>query len=207
MDRGDWCPWGRKESDTTERLHFTKVKWGHKGGVQIQKDQQPYKKRERPLSLCHMRTLTRKCPRRWQSYQNWPYWHPDLKIASLQNFKKINLYGTLSWHLELTNTPFFMNITNYPIIVILSTNKDQTEKEMATHSNSLAWKIPWTEKRSRLQSMGSQRVGHNWATSVPLLYDFPSGSDGKASAYNAGDPGSIPGSGRSPGEGNGNPLQ
>ena len=168
MDRGDWCPWGRKESDTTERLHFTKVKWGHKGGVQIQKDQQPHKKRERPLSLCHMRTLTRKCPRRWQSYQNWPYWYPDLKIASLQNFKKINLYGTLSWHLELTNTPFFMNITNYPIIVILSTNKDQTEKEMATHSNSLAWKIPWTEKRSRLQSMGSQRVRYDWATSLTL---------------------------------------
>ena len=37
--------------------------------------------------------------------------------------------------------------------------------------------------------------------------DFPGGSDGTTSAYNAGDPGSIPGSGRSPGEGNGNPLQ
>ena len=37
--------------------------------------------------------------------------------------------------------------------------------------------------------------------------DFPGGSDGKASAYNEGDPGSSPGSGRSPGEGNGNPLQ
>ena len=37
--------------------------------------------------------------------------------------------------------------------------------------------------------------------------DFPGGSDGKASVYNAGDPGSIPGLGRSPGEGNGNPLQ
>ena len=37
--------------------------------------------------------------------------------------------------------------------------------------------------------------------------DFPGGSDGKASVYNAGDPGSIPGSGRSSGEGNGNPLQ
>ena len=37
--------------------------------------------------------------------------------------------------------------------------------------------------------------------------DFPGGSDGEASAYNAGDPGSIPGLGRSPGEGNGNPLQ
>ena len=36
---------------------------------------------------------------------------------------------------------------------------------------------------------------------------FPRGSDGKASAYNAGDPGSIPGSGSFPGEGNGNPLQ
>ena len=36
---------------------------------------------------------------------------------------------------------------------------------------------------------------------------FPGGSDGKASACNAGDPGSIPGLGRSPGEGNGNPLQ
>ena len=38
------------------------------------------------------------------------------------------------------------------------------------------------------------------------LTDFPGGSDGKASAYNAGDLGSIPGWGRSPGEGNGNPL-
>ena len=36
---------------------------------------------------------------------------------------------------------------------------------------------------------------------------FPGGSDGKESACNAGDPGSVPGSGRSPGEGNGNPLQ
>ena len=37
--------------------------------------------------------------------------------------------------------------------------------------------------------------------------DFPDGSDGKASAYNAGDPGSIPGLGRAPGEEHGNPLQ
>ena len=40
-----------------------------------------------------------------------------------------------------------------------------------------------------------------------LLGDFPGASDGKASAYNAGDPGSLPGSGRSPGGGNGNTLQ
>ena len=37
---------------------------------------------------------------------------------------------------------------------------------MATHSSTLAWKIPWTEERGRLQSMGSRRVGHNLATSL-----------------------------------------
>ena len=36
---------------------------------------------------------------------------------------------------------------------------------MATHSSTLAWKIPWMEEPGRLKSMGSQRVGHNWATS------------------------------------------
>ena len=39
--------------------------------------------------------------------------------------------------------------------------EDPLEKEMATHSSTLVWKIPWTEKLGRLQSMGSQRVGHN----------------------------------------------
>ena len=37
---------------------------------------------------------------------------------------------------------------------------------MATHSSTLAWRIPWTEEPGRLQSMGSQRVGHDWATSL-----------------------------------------
>ena len=46
--------------------------------------------------------------------------------------------------------------------------EDPLEKEMATHSSSLAWKIPWTEEPGRLQSMGSQRVGHDWATSLSL---------------------------------------
>ena len=43
--------------------------------------------------------------------------------------------------------------------------EDPLEKEMATHSSTLAWKIPWTEEPGRLQSMGSQSVGHDWATS------------------------------------------
>ena len=39
--------------------------------------------------------------------------------------------------------------------------EDLLEKEMATHSSILAWKIPWMEEPGRLQSMGSQRVGHD----------------------------------------------
>ena len=39
--------------------------------------------------------------------------------------------------------------------------KDPLEKEVATHSSIIAWKIPWTEEPSRRQSMGSQRVGHD----------------------------------------------
>ena len=41
-----------------------------------------------------------------------------------------------------------------------------TEEAMAAHSSTLAWKIPWMEEPGRLQSMGSLRVGHNWATSL-----------------------------------------
>ena len=43
--------------------------------------------------------------------------------------------------------------------------EDPLEKEMAIHSSILAWRIPWTEEPGRLQSTGSQRVGHDWATS------------------------------------------
>ena len=47
--------------------------------------------------------------------------------------------------------------------------EDPLEKEMATHSSILAWKIPWMEQCGSLQSMGLQRVGHNWATSLSFL--------------------------------------
>ena len=43
------------------------------------------------------------------------------------------------------------------------------EKAMAPHSSTLAWKIPWAEEPGRLQSMGSLRVGHDWATSLSVF--------------------------------------
>ena len=60
--------------------------------------------------------------------------------------------------------------------------EDPLEKEMATHSSILAWRIPWTEEPGGLQSTGLQRVGHDWAISLSLSLSFI-------------------------GEGNGNPLQ
>ena len=110
--------------------------------------------------------------------------------------------------------------------------EDALEKEMATHSSILAWKIPWMGEPDGLQSVGSQRVRQDWSISLidtlqkgsigctsvlvwnehrlSLLLthcDFSDISDGKESACNAGDPGSVPGWRRSPGERNGNPLQ
>ena len=48
---------------------------------------------------------------------------------------------------------------------------DPLEKEMATHSSILVWEIPWTEEPDGLQSMGSQRVGHNLVTKQQRQYN------------------------------------
>ena len=54
--------------------------------------------------------------------------------------------------------------------------EDPLEKEMATHSSILAWKISWTEELGGLQSTGSQRVGHDWVTNTYLhLYQYTAG--------------------------------
>ena len=52
--------------------------------------------------------------------------------------------------------------------------EDPLEKEMATHSSIPDWKIPWTEEPGGLQSMGMQRVGHDWETNtaLTLILDF-----------------------------------
>ena len=55
------------------------------------------------------------------------------------------------------------------IIVVYICLTVPSEKAMAPHSSTLAWKIPWTEKPGRLQPMGSWRVGHDWVTSLSLF--------------------------------------
>ena len=85
------------------------------------------------------------------------------------------------------------------------------EKEMATHSSVLAWRIPGTGEPGGLLSMGLHRVGHNWsdlaaAAGIRMWVSLEWASLVTPSC-SAGDLGLILGSGRSPGEVNGNPLQ
>ena len=65
--------------------------------------------------------------------------------------------------------------------------EDPLKKEMVTYSSILAWRIPWMEKPGRLQSTGSQRVGHDWVTSLHFT------SDSKESVCHASDLGSRSG--------------
>ena len=78
-----------------------------------------------------------------------------------------------SFYLQLLATTDFFTVST-----ALAFLECHMEKAMAPHSSTLAWRIPWTEKPGRLQSTGSQRVGHDWVTSLSCT-----------------------------GEGNGNPLQ
>ena len=50
-------------------------------------------------------------------------------------------------------------------------------KEMAIHSSIIAWKVPWTEEHGRLKSMGSQRVGHDWVTSLSFTFKKNTGNE------------------------------
>ena len=108
---------------------------------------------------------------------NWATSLSNLTIGWIQGYR-IGNTERLLWRFEHTGTnPLQMPKDNFIWLFYCL-----VEKAMAPHSRTLAWKIPWTEEPGRLQSMGSLRVGHNWATSLSL-FTFMQG------------------------EGNGNPLQ
>ena len=94
--------WGRKGSDTTERLNWTELNWNYSNTSPVAQ-------------------MVKRLPTTW-----------EMRVQSL------------GW-------------------------EDLLEKEMATHSSILSWKIPWTEEPVRLQSTVSQRVGHDWVTSLSLF--------------------------------------
>ena len=75
--------------------------------------------------------------------------------------------GTLGWVFLLVATKIMRTFICH--LGFMGSILMQAEKAMAPHSSTLAWKIPWTEDPGRLQFMGSQRVGHDWATSLSLF--------------------------------------
>ena len=93
--------------------------------------------------------------------------------------------------------------------------EDPLEKEMATHSNSLAWENPmergaWRATVHGVAKSQTRLIDFTFTVYYSLVFvstGFPGGSNGKESACNVGDPGSIPELGRSPGERNSNPHQ
>ena len=90
-------------------------------------------------------------------------------------FLLVKLFHTPTKHIKLSQLISILHVFTTPLVAQtvkrLSTmretwvrslgREDPLEKEMAIHSSTIAWKIPWTEEPSELQSMGSQRVGHN----------------------------------------------
>ena len=100
----------------------------------------------------------------------WPF--PDLKGSHiLVDFwmwiDKGAYLAALSWGLPGRSSSK-VSACNVGDLVGSLGQEDLLEKEMATHSSYLAWKIPWMEEPGGLQSMGLQRVGHDWATSLLL---------------------------------------
>ena len=85
-------------------------------------------------------------------------WHPTPVLLPGKSHGRRRMVGCSPWGHEESDTTEWLHFDFHVL-----------EKEMATHSSILAWEISWTEETGRLQSMGSWRVGHNWATSLSLF--------------------------------------
>ena len=92
------------------------------------------------------------------------------RCLTLLLLREMHIKLIMKYHL----IPARMTVIKKTKIAIIDVEKKGTfntllEKAMAPHSSTLAWKIPWAKEPSRLQSMGSRRVGHDWATSLSLF--------------------------------------
>ena len=131
-------------------------------------------------------------------YIRWPkYWNFSFSISPSNEYSglisfRINWFdllvvqGTLQAPQLKSINSLTLNLLYGPSLTSITTGKTLTiwafvgkvmsllsipslEKAVATHSSTLAWKIPWVEEPGRLQSMGLQRVRHNWMTSLSLF--------------------------------------
>ena len=107
-------------------------------------------------------------------YCTWVTWSvsslkPEVSLAKVE-FACFPLYYysiTLTTKAALCSQHSTEMLDRKIALLVLPTH--HSEKAMAPHSSPLAWKMPWTEEPGRLQSVGSLRVGHNWATSLSFF--------------------------------------
>ena len=104
----------------------------------------------------------------------WWWLHNSVNILIIRDLHTLN--GLILWYVNYILVKLLLAQTVKRLPTMHETRvqslgwEDPLEKEMATHSSTLAWKIPWMEEPGRLQSIGSQRVGHNWVTSLQSFY-------------------------------------
>ena len=119
---------------------------------------------------------TEQCVRAWDSnaYSVTPAW-TTARLTDVSHLSTI--YSESSYYLQPTLASLVAQmVKNLPTMwetqVQSLGQEDSLEKGMATHSTMLAWRILWTEEPGGLRSMGSQRVGHEWATKHSSAYLF-----------------------------------
>ena len=90
---------------------------------------------------------------------------PDIAISW-------RIFHCLLWSMQSKTSLVAQSVKNLPAVQEIQVHSlgwgDALEKEMATHSSILAWKLSWTEEPGGLQSIGLQRVGHDWVTNTYL---------------------------------------
>ena len=92
--------------------------------------------------------------------------HPNLDTHLFPWFNEVysTFTNTVTWVPRKDPNSAYSKLSSYWVPLNVS-----SEKTMATHSSTLAWKIPCMKEPGRLQSMGSWRVGHDWVTSLSLF--------------------------------------
>ena len=132
------------------------------------------------ISSVHLSRFTVHCPlscsppgklthlgyiKRLSCFLVWPVGDPGRRGGTWIRLGFISFSLSLQICLELTISLVAQMVKCLPAMQKTQVHslgwEDPLEKEMATHSSTLAWKIPWMEESRRLQSMGSQRVGHD----------------------------------------------
>ena len=180
----DYGPWGRKELDTIKRLTHTQGEREQKYNGKDFSRTDTYERSvegsrngwaEPQIAVQHWKSLSqvREQPLS-EEVLHWKEWLGSSgPLCSVTSRELCRMWRCMhSWVDPISRAPEALSLLHCsqhilsPGATIFTSHQ---KKAMATHSSTLAWKIPWTEEPGRLQAMGSLRVGHDWATSLSLF--------------------------------------